>query len=219
MTPRAALPDSADHPMADRALALAGLVQALGQVRRIADTGQANASALATAIDSLFQLDPRTTAEVYGGVDAVRGGLVLLRDYFESRAQDEQLPRLALSVMQLERRFAQDEAMMERVRQGLEAQAPRVKSQGSTHPDVLAALGTLYADTLSHLRPRVLVQGNPHYLGQPGVVAEVRAVLLAAVRSAMLWRQLGGSWWDLTVRRRTLLAAVRELLGDPAPDA
>nr|MBA3485935.1 DUF489 family protein [Lysobacter sp.] len=79
--------------------------------------------------------------------------------------------------------------------------------------DVLSALGALYAETLSHLRPRVLVQGNPHYLGQATVVAEVRAVLLAAIRSAVLWRQLGGSLWDLLLRRREMLAAVQAHLG------
>ncbi|HZH44529.1 MAG TPA: high frequency lysogenization protein HflD [Lysobacter sp.] len=199
--------------MSERVLALAGLVQALTQVRRIADTGQANAAMLATAVDSVFRFDPDSAADVYGGTEALRNGLSVLRDYFENRARDEQLPRLALAVLQLERRFAQDEAMMDRVRQGLQAQAARARQNGSTHPDVLGALGTLYADTLSHLRPRVLVQGNPHYLGQPGVVAEVRAVLLAAVRSAMLWRQLGGSLWDLTLRRRALLEAIRAHLG------
>ena len=73
---------------------------------------------------------------------------------------------------------------------------------------MLSALGTLYADTVSQLRPKVMVQGNPHYLGQPSVVAEVRAVLLAAMRSAVLWRQLGGSLWDFLLRRRDMAAAV-----------
>ena len=86
-------------------------------------------------------------------------------------------------------------------------------ASGSTHPDVLAALGSLYADTVSHLRPRVLVQGNPHYLGQAGVVAEIRAVLLAALRSAVLWRQLGGSLWDFLLRRREHGAGDRHAAG------
>ena len=77
---------------------------------------------------------------------------------------------------------------------------------------MLAALGGLYADTLSHLRPRILVQGNPHYLGQPGVVAEIRALLLAAVRSAALWRQLGGSLWDFLLARRAMLQATEAWL-------
>ena len=58
-----------------------------------------------------------------------------------------------------------------------------------------------------------MVQGNPVYLGQPVVVGEVRATLLAALRSAVLWRQLGGSWWDLLLQRRHLVETARELLG------
>ena len=201
------------NPMSDRVLALAGLVQALAQVRRIADTGQAESAAVNPVLESIFQVDAASTEVVYGGVRGVRPGLVLLRDYFESRSADEQLPRLALAVMQLERRFVRDGDMVERVHAGILAQSDTARTEGSTHPDVLAALGRLYSETLSHLRPRVLVQGNPHYLGQPQVVAEVRAVLLGAMRSAVLWRQLGGSLWDLVLRRAQLLAAVRAHLG------
>jgi high frequency lysogenization protein len=197
------------NPMSDRVLALAGLVQALAQVRRIADTGQAHADVLTTALDSVFRIDAGTAAEVYGGAPSVRNGLLLLRDYFDGTLPDEQLPRLALAVIQLERRFVRDGDMAERVQAGIRAQSNVAERLGSTHPDVLNALGSLYADTLSHLRPRVLVQGNPHYLGQSAVVAEVRAVLLAAVRSAVLWRQLGGSLWDFLLRKRDMGAAVR----------
>ncbi|WP_123769630.1 high frequency lysogenization protein HflD [Vulcaniibacterium tengchongense] len=199
--------------MSERALALAGLVQALAQVRRVADTGQANAAILATAMDSVFRIDAPSPAAVFGGAEALRPGLTLLRDYFTNQARDEQLPRLALAVLQLERRFARDREMAARVQAGIRAQAGHAERLGSSHPDVLAALGGLYAETLSHLRPRVLVQGNPHYLGQATVVAEVRAILLAAVRSAVLWRQLGGSLWDFLLRRRELLAAVAAHLG------
>lgn len=200
------------NPMTGRVLALAGLLQALAQVRRIADTGQAHAEVLATALDSVFRIDAGTAAEVYGGSAGVHAGLALLRDYFDGALPDDQLPRLALAVIQLERRFVRDDDMVDRVQAGIAAQSEAAHRLGSTHPDVLNALGALYADTLSHLRPRVLVQGNPHYLGQAAVVAEVRAVLLAAVRSAVLWRQLGGSLWDLLLRKREMGAAVRVLL-------
>ncbi|MFC7300179.1 high frequency lysogenization protein HflD [Cognatiluteimonas weifangensis] len=190
-----------------RMLALAGLVQALAQVRRIADTGQADAGILATALDSVFRIDAESPAAVYGGQAALRPGLLLLRSYFRNEARDPLLPRLALAVLQLERRFSRD-PMARRVHDGLLALAPDARRLDSTHPEVLAALGSLYADTVSQLRPRVMVQGNPHYLGQPGVVAEIRAVLLAALRSAVLWRQLGGSLWDFLLRRRAMLAAI-----------
>jgi high frequency lysogenization protein len=198
--------------MPTRVLALAGLVQALAQVRRVADTGQANAAILATAMDSVFRIDAPSPTAVYGDVEAVRPGLTLLRDYFASSQRDEQLPRLVLAVMQLERRFVRDHDMGRRVQAGIRAQADNAQRLGTMHPDVMAALGALYAETLSHLRPRVLVQGNPHYLGQATVVSEVRAILLAAVRSAVLWRQCGGSLWDFLLRRRDLVAAVRDHL-------
>ncbi|MET4726855.1 high frequency lysogenization protein [Lysobacter enzymogenes] len=194
--------------LSERTLALAGLAQALAQVRRIADTGQANASVLQTALDSVFRIDASSPSAVYGGIAQLRPGLMLAQDYFSSRVKDEHLPRLGLAVLQLERRFVQDGAMTEKVLSGIRAQADNAQRLGSAHPDVIAALGTLYADTLSHLRPRVLVQGNPHYLGQPGVVAEVRAVLLAAVRSAVLWRQLGGSYWDFVLRKRAIVDSI-----------
>jgi high frequency lysogenization protein len=191
----------------DRVLALAGLVQALQQVRRIADTGQADAQILTAALDSVFRIDADSTSGVYGGVSSVRPGLLLLRRYFANEARDELLPRLTLAVLQLERRFARD-AVATKVHDGIVALAPAAQSQGSSHPEVLSALGNLYAQTVSQLRPRVLVKGNPHYLGQPAVVAEIRAVLLAALRSAVLWRQMGGSLWDFLLRRREMVTAI-----------
>ncbi|KGQ19055.1 Lysogenization protein HflD [Lysobacter dokdonensis DS-58] len=198
----------------ERVLALAGLAQALRQVRQIAETGQADTAVLQTATDSVFRLDADTPVEVYGDERSLAPGMQLLLDYFTSATdgRDELLPRLAFSVLQLERRFVREGATAQKVQEGIVAIAPDATRLGSTHPDVLGALGTLYADTVSHLRPRVMVQGNPHYLGQAAIVSEIRAVLLAALRSAVLWRQLGGSFWDFVIRRRAMVAAVQSHL-------
>src|SRR5690606_332111 len=120
--------------MHERILALAGLVQALKQVRRIADTGQADASALSTALDSVFRIDADSTESVYGTTGDLRPGLVLLRDYFGNRNKDEALPRLALAVMQIERRFVRDGKMARQVRDGIVATAPIAERLGSDHP-------------------------------------------------------------------------------------
>ena len=194
--------------MDDRVLALAGLAQALRQVRRIAETGQADAAVLVTSLDSVFRIDAATPEDVYGGAREVRPGLLLLRDYLSNQGSDTQLPKLALAVTQLERRFSADDAVGEAVHEGILAIKPRAEQLGSSHPEVLSALGSLYADTVSHLRPKVMVQGNPHYLGQADIVAEIRAILLAALRSAVLWRQMGGSAWDIFLRRRAMQQAI-----------
>ena len=197
----------------DRALALAGLLQALAQVRRIADTGQAESAQVASALDSVFRIDAATTEAVYDGAGNLRGGLRTLRDYLANQNRDEALGRLALAVMQLERRFVQDDAVSRKVQAGVQALTDPAERLGAAHPDVVAGLGSLYADTVSTLKPRVMVQGNPHYLGQAGVVAEIRALLLSALRSAVLWRQMGGSLWDFVFRRRDLARAIDARLG------
>jgi len=192
--------------MKDRVLALAGLVQSLHQVRQIAET---EANVLNAALTSVFQLQADSIAEVYGGLAALRTGLIGLRDYLGNQGKDPLLPKLALSVLQLERRFSRDADMDSRLHQGiLQAHALAERHGSRTHPEVIAALGALYAETISQLRPKVMVQGNPHYLGQANVVAEIRAVLLAALRSAVLWRQLGGSYWDFALRRQAMQQAV-----------
>ena len=200
------------RPIPERVLALAGVLQALSQVRRIADTGQSDAAVVQTALDSVFRIDAESPEEVYGRVANLTPGLKLLRDYLNKESSDDGLTRLALSVLQLERRFVGEPNTVSAVASGIAEIAAQAEASGSTHPDVLSALGGLYADTISHLRPRVMVQGNPHYLGQPGVVAEIRAILLSAVRSAVLWRQLGGSFWDLLFSRRAMADAASEWL-------
>src|SRR5690606_10474988 len=105
-------------------------------------------------------------------------------------------------------RFVSSGRVASQVQTGVQGLAGPAERLGSAHAEVVAGLGSLYADTVSTLRPRVMVQGNPHYLGQAGVVAEIRALLLAALRSAVLWRQMGGSLWDFLFRRRDMAAAI-----------
>jgi len=196
--------------MQQRILPLAALLQSLRQIRRIAETGQAEASILNAMLNSIFQLEADSVAAVYGGLPALRPGLLLLRDYLTSQGKDPQLPKLALSVLQIERRYSANEEMDETVHQGIiNAKHLAERHASATHPEVLTALGSLYAETISQLRPKVMVQGNPHYLGQAPLVAEIRAILLAALRSAVLWRQLGGSYWDFAFRRRAMQEAIQ----------
>lgn len=192
----------------DRVLALAGLLQALTQVRRIADTGQSENQQVQVMLDSVFRIDASNAEAVYGDASQLRGGLRQLHDYLANGSKDEALGKLALAVLQLERRFIRSDAMASKVQADLRRLTGEASTLGSAHPDVIADLGRLYADTISTLRPRVMVQGNPHYLGQAGVVSEIRALLLAALRSAVLWRQMGGSLWDFVFRRREMAAAI-----------
>ena len=198
--------------MRDRAIALAGLMQAIRLVHQMANTGQAETRPLETCIASLFRFDAEDAEAVYGDRRQLQPGVRLLLDQLVGTGRDNSHTRMAVSVLGLERRFLRSPETVAAVHDALERLAPQCERDGAAHPDLLARLGELYAERISPLGQRVLVQGNPVYLAQPPVVAEVRATLLAALRSAVLWRQLGGSLWDFVLRRRALVGSVQSQL-------
>lgn len=199
--------------MKDRVIALAGLLQAIRLVQQMANNGQSETQPLATCIDSLFRFDADSAEGVYGGLAGVETGLRRLITQLDGSDRDTTQTRIAMNLLQLERRFIASPQVVDAVRRGLDAIQPEREQLGSTHHTVLAKLGDLYADCISPLGARVLVQGNPVYLSQASVVGEVRAALLAALRAAVLWRQVGGSYWDFLWSRRVMAETARELLG------
>ena len=72
--------------------------------------------------------------------------------------------------------------------------------------------GALYQDTLSTLRQRIQVHGDMRNVQQPNNASKIRALLLAGIRSARLWRQLGGHRWQLVFSRRKLLNELQSML-------
>lgn len=191
-----------------RVLALGGMMLALKLVRQIAETGHAEGAGAECVLGSVFRIDAASADAVYADPTALRGGLLLVRDYLGDRHGDEALPKLGMAILQIERRFVADADMTRRVRSGIQMLAATAERQGVAHPEVTARLGQLYAETISQLRPKVIVTGNPHYLQQADVVAEIRALLLTALRSAVLWRQVGGSLWDFVLQRRAMMQAI-----------
>jgi high frequency lysogenization protein len=57
-----------------------------------------------------------------------------------------------------------------------------------------------------------MVSGENSYLESPDMANKVRALLLAGIRAAVLWRQCGGSRWQLLFKRRAIIKAAETLL-------
>ena len=80
------------------------------------------------------------------------------------------------------------------------------------HDNVMANLAGIYTDTLSTFNFRIHVTGNPIYLTNPVNTNKVRALLLAGIRSAVLWRQMGGSRWQLIFGRKQYSEIAKKIL-------
>jgi high frequency lysogenization protein len=200
--------------MKDRVIALAGLLQAIEQVQLMANQGQAQTDPLQSCIGSLFVFDAADCESIFGNRHQLKPGLKrLLRQLEGGAGRDDSLTRIALNMLHLERQFNRHPEVMAAVHADLQRIQRDSGDKASTHPDVLAELGRLYAEKVSPLGPKIMVQGNPVYLAQSQVVAEVRAALLAGLRAAVLWRQMGGSYWDFFLSRARMAQAARELQG------
>ncbi len=193
-------------------IALAGVFQAAALVRATATSGSQDAAALEASIASILRVDVDDAAGAFGGLGNVRLGLEALVQQLDRTPGDVAVSQIAVTVLRVERKLSGRPAMLQSLREGIEAIQRQVDHLGVTHTSVLARLSELYANTLSNLRPRVVVQGNPLYLQQPAQVERIRSTLLAGVRAAVLWRQLGGSQWQLLFKRSQIVMLARGML-------
>ena len=57
-----------------------------------------------------------------------------------------------------------------------------------------------------------MVNGEHTYLSNDEIAAQIRALLLAGIRAAILWRQSGGSRWRLLFGRGALMHATEKII-------
>lgn len=199
----------------NQALALSGLYQACELVRQIAEEGRADEAAMEVCINSVLRLDADDVDSVYGGERGLALGLATLKHQLLAlgKEKDVTVTRYAVTLLHLERRLIKRKDLLKRVREGIESAVGQADYFHSTHPNVLAKLADLYKSTVSTLRPQLIVHGEQTYLTNPTNTNQLRALLLSAIRSAVLWRQCGGSRLKLLLwGRKALMAELDELL-------
>jgi high frequency lysogenization protein len=198
----------------DRTLALAGIFQAVQLVQRTARFGSPNGPSYEPCIKTIFDLDPDSTELVYGGVQGIGRGLKLLRDQLDNQSEtrDIELTKYVVQLLHLEKQLSKDRRMQQRLREGILQITPLAERTSVTDAEVITRLADLYSNTISTLTPRILVSGEQEYLSNPTVANQIRALLLAGIRSAVLWRQRGGTRWKLVFERNKLVSTANELL-------
>jgi high frequency lysogenization protein len=200
-----------------RVLALAGTLQACHLVSSITRTGMASQDAMDSSLRSVFVLNPDSIADVYAGTDGVRVGLKLAAEVvtgFDFREHADLL-RYTFAVIGLERKLAGEPRLLRELgariasvdeRRHLNDDGTRVLDE-----ETVVALATVYEGTLSQVEPRIKISGRQNLLQQTVNVNRIRALLLAAVRSAVLWQQVGGRRWQLALARGQMSQALQYL--------
>ncbi len=200
---------------ANRALALAAVTQAASLVESIARNGMCDAEDFQTMISSLFVENRDHTASVYGGLYHLRAGLHLSGKLLSGTNIEQAKPLLsyAAGLMALEKRLSKNQSMLASIGEGMQ----RIKKQSDyfgseTHASVIGGIADLYGNTISTLKPSIIVKGKPEHLKQSVNTNKVRALLFSGIRAAHLWRQHGGGHFRLLIGRNKLYQQTQKLL-------
>lgn len=204
------------HTLSERTLALAGIYQACCLVRKIASKGLADSAAQEACINSLLITNPDNTVDVYGGKDTAAEALSLglntmIEQFAQADKRDIELTRYVISIMTLERRLSKQPVMLQTLGAGIDKANAQAEHFSPSHENVIANLADLYVNTISTLPPRIIVKGEHGHLTNPANINRVRTLLLAAIRSAILWRQCGGNRWQLLLQRKNIIAMAEQL--------
>jgi len=202
-------------PIHHQAIALAGVLQAGTWVEQLARQGLLDPLDTKTAVAGILNLNPTSTLSVFGSIEHIKPGLIGLRQLLGSERQQVKpdVVRYTMNLILLEKKLQKHPKMLSQLGQELLDSQEKVNYFGdATHDAVIGALARNYQNTLSQLQFRIQVTGNPSYLNQQRTADQIRMMLLFGVRSALLWRQVGGSRLSLLFRRKALHIAADDLL-------
>ncbi|KLU16345.1 MULTISPECIES: high frequency lysogenization protein HflD [Xenorhabdus] len=201
----------------DITLALAGICQSGRLVQKLAHEGQCDTDAFEIMINSVLNMNPTSTLDVFGN-DAcnLRVGLDAMLGMFNGSHSgvSADLTRYMLSLVALERRLSKNPSAVNQLANRIEQLERQQAYFEPMSEGMFNALAGIYVDVISPLGPRIQVTGSPDVLRNSLIQAKVRSVLLAGIRSAVLWQQVGGSRLQIMFSRQRLIRQAKEILAN-----
>lgn len=210
------------YTVRDKTIALCGIYQATRLVQQVARTGMCDQAPFEASIKSIFKLDSTSPEDIYdNSANVLFGARTLLAqlgpnkpESSADRAKDIEVTKYSIGVMVLERKLIKRNDLLDIITQGVDKATAQLDHFAVTHDNVIANLADIYTQTISTLNPRIIVNGEHNHISNSSNANKIRALLLAAIRSAVLWRQCGGTRWQLLFNRKAVLAAAQKLVDE-----
>lgn len=196
-----------------RVLALAAVAQCCAAVKQLARHGQlTDEYARQALLDSVLIQNPRSFIEIYGDVQNLRRGLqVLLAQLGATRDKDVEVTRYMVGILALARRLQKHPQQLAKLGERIEQLQRQRDTFQFADETLLTGMANTYSDFISPLSRPIQIQGKPSHLQQPNIQNQIRALLLAAIRSAILWQQSGGQRRQFLFNRRKMVTIAHDL--------
>jgi high frequency lysogenization protein len=190
-------------PIDYAALALAGVFQAAALVHRLASGDTVDQAQQQSLLATVPTHRASELAEVFPEPADYQLGAQVAIEALSGKTSAPEILRYALQLVDL--------AKLLRGVPQIVAKLGRLLDELNRTPPDSSDLARIYQQTISTLGKRIQVTGNPQILQREESADIIRALLLAGVRMAWLWHQLGGRRWLLVLRRQPLLLALQPI--------
>ncbi|MGF1739843.1 high frequency lysogenization protein HflD [Vibrio profundum] len=196
----------------DRTVAFAGLCQAVALVQEVAKNGHCDSHALETSLKAILNTNPSSTLAVYGTEADLKVGLETSIQLLNSTPSSSDITRYILGLLALERKLNSRRDAMSQLGDRISMLERQSLHYELLEDQMVSNLASVYLDVISPIGPRIQITGTPDVLQQTSNQHKVRALLLSGIRSAVLWRQVGGKRRHLVFNRKALLEQATNLL-------
>ncbi len=197
----------------DRTIAFAGICQAIKLVQTVAREGRCDEAQLEACLRSITVVNSDATLGIYGNDEAnLTLGLKALAEEFDNTPTGSELTRYTVSLIALERKLSGRRDALSQLGDRIDTITRQLDHYELLEDQMVSNLASIYLDVISPLGPRIQVTGTPAQLQQSLVQHKVRALLLAGIRSAVLWQQVGGKRRHIIFGRKQMVEQAKIIL-------
>ncbi len=182
------------HNTEDQTLAFAGILQALQLVQQTAHGKPCDLAPMQTSLGSILVVDSDSVEAVYGGVEKLHMGLLLLKTQFISGRgkPDAELGRYLITLLHLERKLSQRANLLDCLRTGIERAQVQAKHFDVIHNNLVASLADLYKHlATTHHGQWSTGTTNRYHSCQPGTRPVTCCHALCCVVAPVRWHAIG----------------------------
>lgn len=202
------------HRFYESNIALAGLCQAAALVKQIARSNEFDKQALDTSLNSIGITNSENTEQVFGDTKQLTLGYQTLLDQLSNQSsnKDVEVTRYIANLLSIERKLSANKKAMAALGERISNIQRQQLHMEITNSQMLSNLASIYTDVISPVSRKIQVAGDPEILKRPDNQHRVRATLLAGIRAAVLWRQLGGKRRHILFSRQHIITSAQHTL-------
>lgn len=200
--------------MRNQTIALSAVYQAATMAHELANSGAVrDPKSWEASLASLYRFNVDSTEDVF---DRNMSGLALgLNTLIKSFNKDNHyinVMKYTITLLTLASKLLQRPDMQAVIEKGLnDSKVLQTKDEPFNKP-VIGKLAQIYSQTISQMQPRVIVAGQPFHLKDQAITEKIRAILLAGIRAAVLWKQVGGGQLQILFKRKAYIVEAKHLL-------